>query len=565
MNDQQRQVGDWLAERYEIFDIRYGGMGEIYIVYDHKAQKGRSVLAIKALKDEYAEEPKYVDRYINECRTWIKLDRHPHVVHAESVQVLDGRPMVIMELVTGGNLRHWIGTPGLDAPRALRFAVQFCLGMEHALAKGLHCHRDIKPENLLVTEGGSLKITDFGLAKIHDNAAGQGSGGDAIPLSEPTVRQKIRYSGQDADPLSGSRISNLTEAGVNRSHATPIPLGSGVSMLMFEPDGGSREFEPPAPSGHEIELPPESAEWNIDANPGFTRPRAALGTGPYMAPEQFLDAKNVDFRADLYAFGVVLYEMISGERPFKGHKLKTLGKQHLTSAPPALAPLVPRKYAKFAREIDRIVMKCLEKKPEDRYPTFAALRKELAELLWEVAAKRVPTPKESELDAWDLTSKGVSLGTIKRFAEERSCYHEAIASSSRYAPAWFNLAACLGDLGQLEKAIMAANVALRINPKSVPALVNKALALCVLGRASEARSPADQAVRLEPMDPIAWYGRGLALLASGQFSASADSLEKALKLRPQFHDASIALKAARAKRGLSEIHWARRPEDTCDQ
>ncbi len=88
----------------------------------------------------------------------------------------------------------------------------------------------------------------------------------------------------------------------------------------------------------------------------------------------------------------------------------------------------------------------------------------------------MPVPRETELEAWELTNKGISLGSLGRYTEERICYHEAIASSSHYAPAWFNLAACLGDLAQIEKSIQAANVALRINPHSVPALVNKGLA-----------------------------------------------------------------------------------------
>ncbi len=298
MPTQFRQVGDWLAERYEIFDIRFGGMGEIYIAYDHKGAASQRVLAIKALKDQYYQDPRFSDRFINECRTWIKLDRHPNVVRAYTVQIINGRPVVLLELVTGGSLRDWIGTPRLDLPTILRFGVQFCLGMEHSLGKGLHCHRDVKPENLLVTDGGSLKITDFGLAKIQDEGASAGGGGDAIPLSEPTVRQRIIHAGEDGDSFRDPtpHWSSIAASKRPAPLATPIPLGSNGQTALFarEQDvdhfgGGLMDQAEPR------EEEDSSSEWELDPNPTNTRPKAALGTGPYMAPEQFLDAKSVDF------------------------------------------------------------------------------------------------------------------------------------------------------------------------------------------------------------------------------------------------------------------------------
>jgi len=63
----------------------------------------------------------------------------------------------------------------LDMRQALRFGYQFCVGMEHAMRQGLHCHRDIKPGNLMVTENGTLKITDFGLARVCEGDGGRAS------------------------------------------------------------------------------------------------------------------------------------------------------------------------------------------------------------------------------------------------------------------------------------------------------------------------------------------------------------------------------------------------------
>ena len=176
------RVGDWIDNRYEVFDVRKGGMGVVFIVYDHEGEFGHRVLALKTLLDEFLLDTRQVARFVTEIETWIKLDRHPNIVRAHSVQVIAGTPFVVLELVTGGDLRRWLGTSRLNLPQALRFGIQFCLGMEHALRKGLYCHRDIKPENLLITEGGTLKITDFGLAKVRDEKVHDSDDSGPIPV-----------------------------------------------------------------------------------------------------------------------------------------------------------------------------------------------------------------------------------------------------------------------------------------------------------------------------------------------------------------------------------------------
>jgi serine/threonine-protein kinase len=113
------------------------------------------------------------------------------------------------------------------------------------------------------------------------------------------------------------------------------------------------------------------------ADPRLTRSGARLGTGAYMAPEQFRDPGSVDVRADIYAFGVVLFEMLTGRLPFTGKSLDMLDRQHSRSDPPSIVPSLPRAYARRASDLDQIVQRCLKKDPTDRYPTMSALRKAL--------------------------------------------------------------------------------------------------------------------------------------------------------------------------------------------
>src|SRR5262249_39697857 len=154
------------------------------------------VVALKTLRGELLRSRVRIGRFAAECRLWVQLGAHPNIVRAHSVEVIDGRPYVVLELIQGGDVSRWIGTPRLDLARAVRVTYQFCLGMEHALRQGLQCHRDIKPGNLLVTEDGTLKITDFGLARVSEEmlAVRAELPDGSIPLAEPAVSQPIVWT-----------------------------------------------------------------------------------------------------------------------------------------------------------------------------------------------------------------------------------------------------------------------------------------------------------------------------------------------------------------------------------
>ena len=189
-------VGDWIGGRFQVFDVHEGGMSLVYVVNDQMGGPGPQVVALKTLRGELLRSRIRISRFAAECRLWVQLGAHTNIVRAHSVEVIDGRPYVVLELIQGGDLSRWIGTRRLNLTQALRFSYQFCQGMEHALQKGLHCHRDIKPGNLLITEDGTLKITDFGLARVSEEMmAGLAELPDgSIPLAEPSAPQPIIWS-----------------------------------------------------------------------------------------------------------------------------------------------------------------------------------------------------------------------------------------------------------------------------------------------------------------------------------------------------------------------------------
>jgi serine/threonine protein kinase len=386
-------VGDWIGGRFQVFDVHEGGMSLVYVVNDQMGGLGPQVVALKTLRSELLRSRIRISRFAAECRIWVQLGEHPNIVRAHSVEVIDGRPYVLLELIPGGDLSRWIGTPRLDLTRALRFSYQFCVGMEHALRQGLHCHRDVKPGNLLVTEDGTLKITDFGLARVSEEmvAVRAELPDGSIPLAEPTTSQPIIWS-DPRDRVSRVTASSNMPRTANARAESRSPVSQPAGMAGSPPPSATNA---PAFLTTEKSIPfQDEVQTNEDprllstfekersdltstietSDPRITRTGARLGTGAYMAPEQSRDPRSVDVRADIYSFGVVLFEMITGRLPFKGRSPDALSDQHSRRKPPSIAESISVRPAKLAKSVDEIVQRCLRKDPADRYHSVAELR-----------------------------------------------------------------------------------------------------------------------------------------------------------------------------------------------
>ncbi len=110
------QIGERIEKRWEIYKILRGGMGIVYVVYDHE---WREPFAVKTFQDEvFARNPGIADRFTLEARTWVNLDSHQNVVQARLVQQIRGRPFLFLEYVSGGDLSGWVGTRA--SPRTCR-------------------------------------------------------------------------------------------------------------------------------------------------------------------------------------------------------------------------------------------------------------------------------------------------------------------------------------------------------------------------------------------------------------------------------------------------------------
>ena len=115
---------------------------------------------------------------------------------------------------------------------------------------------------------------------------------------------------------------------------------------------------------------------NQPASPNLTMAGSHMGTILYMSPEQIIDSSKVDFRSDIYALGCILHEMETGEPPFLGRSLKEIVSRHLYEPPPVLGGFFKR--TKLG--LEKVISRCLQKNPADRYQSYSELLEELARL-----------------------------------------------------------------------------------------------------------------------------------------------------------------------------------------
>src|SRR4051795_13359443 len=99
-----RGGGEFIGDRFEVFDIHEGGMSLVYVAHDHLGASGRTVVALKTLKDELLGHRVRRSRFATECRLWVQIGQHPNIVQAHAVEVFGSKPYVVLELVQGGDL-----------------------------------------------------------------------------------------------------------------------------------------------------------------------------------------------------------------------------------------------------------------------------------------------------------------------------------------------------------------------------------------------------------------------------------------------------------------------------
>ena len=161
--DQDKYIGRLLDNRYEIQEVL--GVGGMAVVYKARCHRLNRLVAIKILKDEHAQDEEFRRRFHAESQAVAMLS-HPNIVSVYDVASTGDANYIVMELIDGITLKQYMEKKGiLNWKETLHFAIQIGKALEHAHSRGI-VHRDIKPHNVMVLKNGSVKVTDFGIARV---------------------------------------------------------------------------------------------------------------------------------------------------------------------------------------------------------------------------------------------------------------------------------------------------------------------------------------------------------------------------------------------------------------
>src|SRR2546427_218446 len=264
------------AGRYEIVgELGRGAMGVVYKAMDPVIGRTVAVKTIRLSEEGTGlSRPELLTRFQTEARA-AGLLTHPNIVVVFDAGEEDGLYYITMELVEGKSLQTLLdGGHAFPLPRTLRIMDQTCSALQFAHERNV-IHRDIKPANLMLTADDTVKVTDFGTAKI---------------LQFGTVQQTAHV----------------------------------------------------------------------------------MGTPSYMSPEQ-VKGRAVDGRSDIFSLGVMLYEMVTGEKPFPGQNITTVIYKIVNEEPVPPRQINPSIHA----GISAVVMRALEKEPDQRYQSCREMLEDL--------------------------------------------------------------------------------------------------------------------------------------------------------------------------------------------
>lgn len=158
-----KMIGKKIDGRYQIQElVGIGGMANVYKAVDLLENR---YVAVKALREEYIGNEEFMRRFRNESKA-VALLSHPNIVRVYDVSLSDRQPCIVMEYINGITLKDYIQQQGrVRWKEAVHFTVQTLRALQHAHDNGI-VHRDIKPQNIMLLADGTIKITDFGIARF---------------------------------------------------------------------------------------------------------------------------------------------------------------------------------------------------------------------------------------------------------------------------------------------------------------------------------------------------------------------------------------------------------------
>ena len=409
-------VPNKIGKYINIEPLAEGGMGAVYKAFD--PEFGRTVV-LKRLKVNKANETQR-DRFIREAAILATLTSQ-HIVRGFETISENGSDYFVLEYVEGMSLDKVIEKLGRLPPQiAMWIFYEACKGLDIAHHEEI-VHRDIKPANILIEKGMHVKLADFGIsgeAKEEDVSEEEKKLEELNDTLSKLQKKLQEYNEKEKDLKTQwkSLSAEKKKAAKEKMDANEQKIREVKKSLKDKIDITSNRIEELKASGNksmamDLKKVKKIKISKVGAlNKDVTKAGAMLGTPVYMSSEQLLKSALLDKRTDIFSMGVMLYEMLTGERPFNG---EDIGEQ--------LYLIKKGKYRKIRSVVkgtpkicDRLVKKMVSYDPKNRYQSISEVKQKVSSYLKAYDETEIRQELANRLYGQNYTPKDIASVNRKR-------------------------------------------------------------------------------------------------------------------------------------------------------
>lgn len=521
---------DIINRRFEVLSkLGEGGFGTVLLVRDREV---REICALKMIRPELSADSTIQAKFAKEASIWMEMQKHPNIVSVRSLDYFNGRLFVALDFIPAddmgiNSLDKYITQKCIPPELLVTWAVQICQGMRHAVSKGVIAHRDLKPSNLMVDPGGTIKVTDFGLATFSVDRSNRFI--DTSPSGTPVYMPPEQF-------VAGATVDQRSDI---------YSLG----LVLFQCATGGR-----LPFRVSCSDPRKYLTYFHELHRSYSLPHIDN-------PLHSVISRCVEKRiGDRYqTFEELEDELLSLHKAVLGHEYSPPSSEEMDASEHnnyGLGYFMLGDAQRAMRHIDQALALAPFYIPakSNRAAALAQLgRIGEAITIWEELTQTNP----------ELGRPFYNLGNVSMQRGDRqkavSFYTASLEREPNYVPAIVNMAICLQSSGRAQEALALYDRALAVTPNDCQILYNKAVLMVDTRDPVGAADVFHKVLQLNPNHVSAHNYLGVCHRTVGQIDKAIQCFDRALAIDPTYSYAienrQEAVKQKRKEKGFFGRHF----------